>query len=154
MTRANLNGMGGNRLEEFQKAMMRQSEKDWTEEPVEKRKVRRLAVDADALGVRVRVGADGGAGVGGPGAGPNAPVCIALRHLNYGALEKLVVQWHYAVGLARAADIADNFFETVAGNVKEFRVRIYSKGDMISSGPQNDTLLRECPVIFPWSMRY
>jgi hypothetical protein len=155
MTRANLNGMGGNRLEEFQNAMVRQLERDWTEEAVEKRKVRRLAVDADALGVRVRVrvSANGGAGAGGPGAGPNAPLCIALRHLNYGALEKLVVQWHYAVGLARAASIVEHFFETVAGNVKELKLRIYSKGDMIS-GPQDDRLLRECPVNFPWSMRY
>jgi hypothetical protein len=45
MTRANLNTMGGNRLEEFWDAMKRQLERDWTEEPVERRKVRRLAVD-------------------------------------------------------------------------------------------------------------
>jgi hypothetical protein len=113
----------------------------------------------EALGVRVqvRVGAIGGTGAHEPGTGYGAPLCIPLRHLNWDALERLVIQWHHAkgelLGTARSEEIVEHFLGTVAGNVNELKMRIYSNGDMIS-GPQDDRLLRECLFTLPLSMRY
>jgi hypothetical protein len=130
----------GSRLEMFQNAMREQLERHAKEELVERRKVKKLAVDVEALGV--------GTGVG-------AALYFPLRYLSWGTLERLVVQWHHAkrdvfqlnggVGTARSRAFQDgfaHFLETVAGSVKELKMRVYSNFET-TIGPEDERLLRE-----------
>jgi hypothetical protein len=131
---------GGSRLEMFQNAMRERLKRHARKELVERRKIRRLAVTVEVLVV---------------GAEVNATRCFPLQYLNWGTLERLVVQWHHVkrdvfqlhggIDTAQSQALQDgfaHFLKTVAATVKDLKMRVYSHSEM-TIGPEDERLLRE-----------